>query len=224
MSAILRQLRIPKTITASETAKLTIGQAGLNAKQMARWAEINVIGLLNRKPGDATKKVAWIVEACQRVIQIHEQVKLSPDSRTSSLTPDKDALFREVEAILSELHVRLSKYRWACVVSYLASPDQCFDVQYLAVTNEKEASECRAVAWIMDHIHAVHRIRRCNRANCRKWFFAVTDHQRYCSDTCRKWDARQGQSFKDKRAEYMKKYRRQEAEREERAKQLAGRK
>ena len=63
MNITSRQLRQLKTFTSAETAKLTIKQAGLSAKGMARWAEKNVIGLLNQKSNEATKKVAWIVEA-----------------------------------------------------------------------------------------------------------------------------------------------------------------
>jgi hypothetical protein len=78
-----------------------------------------------------------------------------------------------------------------------------------------------AIQWIVDHIDAVHRIRRCHRLQCRKWFFAVTEHQKYCGDNCRQRDASQGESFKEKRRIYMKKYRSEEAERDALAKRLA---
>jgi hypothetical protein len=108
------------------------------------------------------------------------------------------------------------------VVSYSGAPERYLDVQYFfVVTNESAASESQATAWLMDHIDAVPRIRRCRRLQCRNWFFAVTDHQKYCGDTCRKRDASRGESFKKKRREYMKKYRRDEAERDQKAKRLA---
>jgi hypothetical protein len=72
----------------------------------------------------------------------------------------------------------------------------------------------------VDHVDAVHRIRRCHRLQCRKWFFAKTDHQKYCGDNCRQRDAAQGDSFKEKRRIYMKKYRREEAARDKRSKQF----
>jgi hypothetical protein len=77
------------------------------------------------------------------------------------------------------------------------------------------------MAWLLDHIDTVHRIRRCRLQECRQWFFAVTDHQKYCGDRCRKRDAAHGESFKEKRRIYMRKYRVEEAERNERAKRLA---
>ena len=58
--------------------------------------------------------------------------------------------------------------------------------------------------------------RRCR--DCTKWFFAVTAHQRYCSDKCRKRFASHGEEFKNARREYMRSYRKQEKSRDRAAK------
>jgi len=209
----------PKTLSASEAAKRTIKDAGLSPSAMSRWAELNIVRLLNQKPNSMTDRVTWMIEACQRVIQLDQSMKLPP-----GLGPDKQALSVEIDEIMQEVYSRASKFRCVPRVRYLAASDQCFDVQHEFVVTKETASEGKAMAWLIDHIDTVHRIRRCRLQECRKWFFAVTDHQKYCGDTCRKRDASQGVSFKMKRREYMKKYRSNEAEREEKAKQLAKRK
>jgi hypothetical protein len=149
-------------------------------------------------------------------------MKLSHLPHAVAAAPDKHALLADTIRILEELNARLSKYKCLPVVRYLAAPDRCFDVRYLFLAaNDGAVSECQAISWVIDHIDAVHRIRRCRRLECRKWFFAVTDHQKYCGDSCRKRDAAQGESFKEKRRLYMKKYRSNETEKDAKAKRLA---
>jgi len=178
--------------------------SGLSPRAMSRWAERNVIRLLNGKPSSVTERVTWIVEACQQVIQLHESTKLAHASHSIGLGPGAEAILEHTVRILRELNARLSKYKCLPVVRYSASSHGCFDVQYLFLAaNERAAPECVAISFVMDHIHAVNRIRRCRRPECGKWFFAVTGHQKYCSDHCRKTDAQQGSEFKRKRAEYM---------------------
>ena len=66
------------------------------------------------------------------------------------------------------------------------------------------------------------RFRLCNEPDCKRWFFAITNHQRYCTEACRIRHVAQSQSFKDKRARYMReKYRPQMKQLEESAKRLA---
>lgn len=67
----------------------------------------------------------------------------------------------------------------------------------------------------------LHRLRRCQRKKCRRWFFGQTDWQKYCSRNCRQLEAAHGEAFKEKRRLYMRKYRRNEIEQGLRAKELA---
>lgn len=217
MKVTVRPLREPKTLSASEAAKRTIKDAGLSPRAMSRWAEQHIIRLLNQKPNGATERVTWIVEACQRVIQLDQAMKLA-----SGLGPDWKALDAELNEIMEELYARVSKFRCVPRVMYLAAPDRCFDVQYHVVVTKETASEGKAMAWLLDHIDTVHRIRRCRLQECRQWFFAVTDHQKYCRDTCRKRDASKGESFKKKRAAYMREvFRPRETKQNEKAKRSA---
>ena len=216
MTTTSRPLRRSKTLSASEAAKRTIKDAGLSPRATSRWAEQHIVWLLNQKPNSATERVTWIVEACQRVIQLDQAMKLA-----SGLGPDRQALYAEIGEIMEELYARVSKFRCVPRVMYLAAPDRCFEVQYHFVATKETESEGKAMAWLMDHIDTVHLIRRCRLQECRRWFFAVTDHQKYCGVTCRKRDAAQGESFKEKRRIYMSKYRSEEAERDARSKRLA---
>jgi hypothetical protein len=65
------------------------------------------------------------------------------------------------------------------------------------------------------------RLRRCQRSECRRWLFAQTDWQKYCSQKCRQMESAQAERFKEKRRLYMRSRRREEKERESRAKDLA---
>jgi hypothetical protein len=60
----------------------------------------------------------------------------------------------------------------------------------------------------------LHRLRRCQRIECKRWFSAQTDWQKYCSRNCRQLEAAEGETFKEKRRLYMRKRRREEKERE----------
>ncbi len=61
-----------------------------------------------------------------------------------------------------------------------------------------------------------------NCAECGKWLFAVTEHQRYCSKKCRVHHIAHSERFKEKRRNYMKKYRNDQEQFELAAKRLIG--
>lgn len=60
----------------------------------------------------------------------------------------------------------------------------------------------------------LHQLRRCQRNECRRWFYTRTDWQKYCSRNCRQQEAAQSELFKEKRKRYMVKYRENEKGRE----------
>ena len=212
----MRQLQKP--LNAAQLAKRTIAQSGLNAKRMSSWSELNLINLLNQTSKRTSKTVSDIVEACQTIIQLDQQLKVSTSSET------REALYKEVLKIVASLHDRFLKYNCAPVVSYLPTVDGCFTVQYLLKGPSQRREELQAVAWLLDHIHAVHRIRRCRRKECCRWFFGVTDHQKYCAEDCRKRDGQRGEAFKKQRQRYMKAYRQREREKDDFANRSVGRK
>ena len=60
--------------------------------------------------------------------------------------------------------------------------------------------------------------RRCRQ--CQVWFFSLSEHKKYCSERCRQKFASTSSEFKMKNRVYMRKYRKDEAERDKRAKEL----
>ena len=231
MTATSRKLRTPKEPNAAKVADYYISRMGTTPREMQRQPNREVIALLNAKADPATKRVTRLVELCRDAIQLTERITQFPAGRT----PEEVALRNERHAVSVELNARLSKYRWSPVVQNSITVDSYFHIHLVAGPNPVLAKdspnaprgaaflEHKAVEWIVGNIGAVHRIRRCHSPECRKWFFAVTDHQKYCGNNCRQRDAAQGESFREKRRIYMKKYRKDEAARNKRAKQLAER-
>jgi len=239
MDTTTRPLRKSKAPTAAEAAKRTIERAGTTPKTMSKLADKIVIALLNLKPNRVTKRVTRIVELCSTAINLTEQISHFSIQGTGSDVALKEERYR----ILVDLNARLSKYKWTPVVRNSVTINSYFQITFEAGPNPALVKprpfgervdfntpsgaaffENRAVQWIVQNVGAVHRIRRCHRSQCRKWFFAVTDHQKYCGASCRKRDAAQGDDFKEKRRVYMKTvYRPKEKERDAQEKRIANR-
>lgn len=178
-----------------------------------------VVQLLNMKANSVAGRLALIVEAYQRVEQLCESIRLSPASETTAQRAERAKARRELNA-------RLSGYKWHPTVAPSMERPSYLEVSYgFDAANHQEATENRAVVYLMRNTAKIHRIRRCHRLQCRMWFFAVTEHQKYCSENCRKRDAQQGPEFKRKRAAYMREvYRAKiEPEREEQSRRQAAR-
>jgi hypothetical protein len=177
--------------------------------------ESAVISLLNMERNPGAKHVAELIEAFQKAVQRMESIKASSGGEQ----------YVVINA-LADINGRLSKFRWGPAIFGITQPEPHFKVRYVMIAgkinNAALELEQYATQWIVDHIEAVQRVRRCHRPKCRKWFFAKTDHQKYCGDNCRQRDAAQGESFKEKRRLYMKKYRSEEVDRNARAKMMKG--
>ena len=180
--------------------------------------EGGVISLLNMERSPGVRRVAELVEAFRRAARLMESINASSGSgREQPIAVNA----------LEEINTRLSKFQWLPAIFGVPQPEPHFKVHYLMFIGKSNdaalALEHYAVQWIVDHVDEVHRLRRCHMKECRKWFFAKTDHQKYCSKpaTCRQKDAAKGEAFKERRRLYMKVYRREEAERDARAKRLA---
>jgi hypothetical protein len=237
MTIEARPLQKSKAPTAAQVAKRSLALARSQTKTIASLADRYLISLLNMKSNGVTKRVTRIIELCRAATQLTEQISHFSINGTAHNV----ALKEERHQILVDLNTYLSKYKWTPVVRNSVSVDSYFQITFEAgpnpVVEERLCGalapidfntsegaafvENRAVQWIVRNIGKVHRVRRCRRLQCGKWFFAVTDHQKYCDDPCRKRDAEQGEDFKEKRRLYMRKYRGEEAEREMRAKRLA---
>lgn len=164
------------------------------------------------------KRVADLIEACHRISELVEAIKISggPSSGQNA----------DVNRAVLELNIGLGKYKWHPYVSGSMSAESHFKILFGMVGvafDHTTAMEHYAVQWIVEHVDAVQRVRRCRVLECRKWFYAKTEHQKYCGGKCRKKDNSEGDAFKEHRRLYMKKYRSEEAERDARAKRLANR-
>jgi len=197
MDRTSRQLRKPETSNVVEIVK----------RRKADWAEEAkerpyVVRLLNMRANGIAERLALIVEACHRAEQLSESIRLSSAAESKVQRA-------ECAKTLKDLNAYLSGYKWHPTLTAYTERHFYLHVRFsFHAANHEEATENQAVEWLMRHTAEIHRIRRCRRPQCRKWFFAVTDHQKYCGENCRKRDAQQGPEFKKKRAEYMRdKYR-----------------
>ncbi len=218
-----RKLHKVETLNAADIAKRSIKHMNLSPSLMFGGVDQSVqqsvrmvVQLLNMKGNTGTKRVAEVVEACQLVSRLMEAIKFSS-------SPSSEQHVQANNAIAS-LNARLCRYKWYPCVLGSMDAESHFKVLYLIVVKSHDmalASEHYAIPWIVNHVDVVSRIRRCHLQQCRKWFFAKTDHQKYCGGNCRQQNASHGQSFKENRRLYMKKYRSEEAERNARAKRSA---
>ena len=211
-------------------------EAGTRVGTLASLADQNVIRLLNLSPNRTTKRITQIIELCSVATQLTERISHFSTQGTAGDVALREERYR----ILVDLNARLSRYKWNPVIRNSVTLNSYFHIAFEAGPNPVLTKprrfgekidfntpsgaaffENKAVQWIVQNVSLIHRIRRCHRSPCRKWFFAVTDHQKYCKDSCRKQDAAQGDSFKENRRLYMRKYRGEESEREARAKRLA---
>jgi len=129
---------------------------------------------------------------------------------------ETNQILRKYMALLANVNHLLRRYRSAPVVQ--PSPE----IEALRFSWELDRGRGRknweneVVRWILDLIERkeFHRLRKCR--NCSSWFCGQTDHQVHCRDACRKQFATQNPKFKERRRLYMKKFRKEEREREER--------
>jgi hypothetical protein len=119
-------------------------------------------------------------------------------------------LFRLGEKRLEELNTLLSTYRWSPQIQILRG----FLFQMRPRQTQKTTLSQRREYWIVESL-----LREAERGNlyrykncpeCKKWFYALTDHQRFCGNSCRKRYASHSGEYKLKRREYMKTYRRKQ--------------
>ncbi len=216
MVAITRPLQKRAFLSGPVTSSIL--RVDPDRRREAESAGRIVAASLNGKPNAWIKRVTDLIEACH---QIHQTVETIKTSGGPSAGQNAD-----VYKAQTQLNIGLGKYKWHPFVSGSMSAESHFEVLYSIVTvpfDQDLSREHVAVQWIVENAGVVHRIRRCRVETCRRWFYAKTDHQKYCGQTCRKKEASEGEAFKEKRRVYMKKYRREEAEREARAKQTANR-
>jgi hypothetical protein len=133
--------------------------------------------------------------------------------------PKVEELNRKFTNALRELQALLIRYQWRPTVEdrYYHSLGQRL---LWDQTRARDTEENRAVQFLLmmeiggtpgllmeiGSSARILRYRRCRE--CKAWFYAITGHQRSCSEACRKRYISHSTEFKKKRADYMrKKYR-----------------
>ena len=102
------------------------------------------------------------------------------------------------EGLIRELNRLSERYKWS--PSYRASATGLSLSWHFP---DQQSWEDTAVWWIRRLVenHTLHRLRRCSQ--CQTWFYAATEHQRFCCEKCRKKHASESPIFKEKRRRYM---------------------
>jgi len=102
------------------------------------------------------------------------------------------------QRVIRELNSLSQRYKWS--PAYRASETGLSLSWYFSDAGNWEDI---AVWWIRQLVdnHRIHRLRRCSQ--CRTWFYAVTEHQRFCVEKCRKKYASKSPVFREQRRRYM---------------------
>ena len=215
MNSLVRKLRKAEKKGTHKAVDPQFQREILSPSSVSENAYRLFIGRLNGMPNANTQRVVEVIEACHLVSQLMETIKSSP-------APDA---MRRMEAgrAIANLNALLLRYKWHTHIMGCMGSESHFRIQHGIVgefNDPESAVEHLAIQWIMEHLDAVHCIRRCKRQECREWFFAAKDKQKYCSGkNCRQKAAPKGEEHKEKRRLYMRDYRRQQAERDAQAKQ-----
>ena len=176
-------------------------------------ANRTVIKLLNGKQNAQAKRISSFIEECHRVWQMMEAMKVFPTLQQA----------KELRTACGGINARLLKYRWRPNVAGAIAGEPVFLVTHSIFNEHADALvklEHDSLEWILQNMKLVHRIRRCEVADCNKWFWAETDHQKFHAPNCRQHNASKSEAFKEQRRKYMKKYRESEAAKDEKAKRL----
>lgn len=191
-----RRFRWPDPLSG-EASAIVLG--GLNAGRDIRAAVGTSVSF------KAGERVSRLIELLQRAHSLlHAPIEKSR---------------KECERLLGELNNLSQRYKWSPGY-WVSETGLSLSWQFPDPENWEDVS----VWWIRQLVetHAIHRLRRC--LQCQTWFYAATEHQRFCVEKCRKKHASESPVFKEKRRRYMAEtYRPREREEEaRRRRQVSG--
>lgn len=203
----------------------------------------DVIGLnwLDERPSKARSRVIRLIELLKVADKLVAELRKYGDeayARPSMGHPQYLVTIRQYERVLDNINDILARYvgkRFFFVNNgYLLKPhfvetrfNSMFDGRgEIDWTGQDESylTECKLVNYSLELTErgSINRLRTCRE--CRKWFYAMTGHQKNCSQACRQRFASHDRFFKERRRDYMQKYRREERERDTRLQQISRRK
>lgn len=167
-----------------------------------------------------------LLVAAERHSYEHERVgsrldKVKGASEASSWAYDYQASKRAYVRTLEKIEKALRRYRWRASVSEESDKGH-FQYELYCIANPKsrwgdwEGAIVAKLLELTKRPGELSRFRRCSE--CHEWFYAITGHQHFCGESCRRRHAAQDPEFKAKRRIYMReKYRPQLKELERRS-------
>jgi len=177
---------------------------------MVRWANSNLVDWLNRSNSAGTRRVIHIIDLAQQAYQIA--------SEAGPVVSDEQYFSCKSRAgmVLSSLNAALFHYNCKAEIRFYGAS---LHRHYIPAAKSSDRSEIVAVAFLLEYMPVIHRVRRC--VECRKWFFGATEHQKYCGSNCRKKHDAQGEEFLERRRAYMREWRKGQKNLDLRARELA---
>jgi hypothetical protein len=136
---------------------------------------------------------------------------------------EMQAINNRLIRVLEEINAITKRIKWHPFVrhmGYETSREGALQVvDYWEIRDQEREWETHSIWWLCSKNGMwIDYFRHCPQ--CGLWFFAVANHQIYCSGRCRQNKASTSEEFKQKRKLYMRVYRRDEKERQLRAKTL----
>src|ERR1019366_67650 len=150
-------------------------------------------------------------ELVRRDLSAPTRVRIVGFKHKYRLNPGLDLWLRKVRAhdrrlntVISEISRIVGRFRFRLFLNHNGSfgVSSFFDIGHDVISKvAAHRAEAATIGWLLNHINHIEILRRCEE--CRKWFTANTNHQRFCSDPCRKRHASRSEEFKAERARYM---------------------
>jgi hypothetical protein len=175
-------------------------------------------GLNELGRGDEQKRLVEILKDIQKLDSMCAEVRRHSQEKEIVRIGDKEvpfprlndealeaikALNRFGSPILDRLNKQLLRSRWSFRMIAHNHRELLRVYNFHTKSDSGYAAE-RAISHFLEHYlpsGKIGRFRTC--LECRKWFFAVVDHQKYCSEKCRLRHVAHSDEFREKRARYM---------------------
>jgi hypothetical protein len=121
--------------------------------------------------------------------------------------PHLTALNLQGGKIMQDINKALQRYRWSPTIMFCGVTLELLERPEFHERSEEDYLEKFSIWVLLAKFKqgVIGRMRCCE--DCRLWFYALTDHQRFCKDSCRKHYASQSSEYRMKRRTYMRDYR-----------------
>ena len=182
-----------------------------------------LVGLdwLNGRPSKGRTRIANLIQLLKTADSLSRSLRERNASLPATTHEEKQLLFT-----LDKADEILSLYRGTRVL-WVADGygiEEIFGLNLKRLEKDDAYySETRVMNYALELLRrgSIQRLRTCRE--CKKWYYAVTDHQTHCSPKCRQRFASHNPQFQQRRRKYMRTYRLGEKNRNKRAQSIARR-